>query len=320
MFHIAVVTKSYSKSLAKSSSVWASEKLFQNRKISSGKVEYIKKPWGHLELGPNYALIDINPGKEAIYSASMPLSLLWLLPTDVISHLYALGLNTFKDLQLTTTNQLKDQIGDWAYMVVDWVKGMDRTSIKPIHPKPCIEKTVNLDTAPDLLTPQVLEPALRETSEELIQKCIGFKHLTVTLSGNFPSMVQEKRLVRPVCKFEPLQAIVLKLLEKMLRELQHETLVEHVAVSLSFKAIEKMPVKQEALIQIQPGGGIKGVPEALEVTLTGIEEKYGGLALIWGVNDGHKHSKAFKSEVIRREKMLAFWDPVRFDKTQMPAS
>jgi hypothetical protein len=88
---------------------------------------------------------------------------------------------------------------------------------------------------------------------------------------------------------------------------------------LTFKDIDRVPVKQVSLIQTRSNTKTR-VPASLELALTGIEEKYGDSALVWGIKDKHKQSSAFKPEILRREKMLAFWDPVRIDKTQVPAS
>lgn len=352
MFHMAVVTKSRSKFLAKSSCAWMAQRLFEKCKIVPSK-----KPWGYVQTGEDYVLVDVKQGKESIYSAGMPLSLMWPLPPDVISHLYALGFKTLKDLQQIEANQLAPQIGDWAYLVSDWVNGRDRFPVKPLYPKPYIEKAINVEGIMANLTPQILEPSLKEVSEELIQNGTGFKHLAITLSGNFPPVVREKKLVRPLGRFESLQVVVLKLFEDMLLQLGHEVLCQASTVLLTFKDIDRVPVKQVSLIQtfdepkavrwkgqcneqrnghysMQPenrqnqGEGQSnnrtntktGVPVSLELALTGIEEKYGDSALVWGVKDKHKQSSAFKPEILRREKMLAFWDPVRFDKTQVPAS
>jgi hypothetical protein len=197
------------------------QRLFEKCKIVSSK-----KPWGYVQTGEDYVLVDIKHGKESIYSAGMPLSFLWPLPPDVISHLYALGFKTLKDLQQMKASQLAFQIGDWAYLVTDWVNGRDRFPVKPLYPKPYIEKAINVEGIMAILTPQILEPALKEVSEELIQNGTGFKHLTITLSGNFVPVVREKKLVRPVCRFESLQVIVLKLFEEMLLELAHEVLCQ----------------------------------------------------------------------------------------------
>jgi hypothetical protein len=310
MFHIAIVTKSRSKFLAKGSAVWMAQKLFQERKILPGK-----KPWGYVGTGANYISIDIKREKEAVYSAGMPISLLWPLPPDVISQLYALGFSTFKDLQQMTANRLASQIGDWAYPVIDWINGRDRSKVKPLYPKPYIEKAITVENPMDTLTPQILEPALREVSEQLIQSGTGFKHLTITLSGTFKPVVREKQSVRPVCRFEALKTLVFQLFENMLSELSDEVLCRVSAVSLTFKDIDKVPVAQMALGQ-SVNRNTAGGSVSLELALTGIEQKYGDSALMWG----HKHSKVFKPEILRREKMLAFWDPVRFCKTQMPAS
>jgi len=309
MFHIAIVTKARSKFLAKASSIWMAQKLFQSRKPAPGK-----KPWGHVESGANYISIDIKPGKEAVYCAGMPIALLWPLTPDMISHLYTLGFSTFKDLQQTPANRLAWQIGDWAYPVLDWVNGRERSQVKPLYPKPSIEKTITVENPMDALTPQILEPALREVSEQLIQSGTGFKHLTITLSGAFKPVVREKKSVRPVCMFEPLKTIVSQLFEEMVSELSHEVLCRVSSVLLTFEDIDRVPVTQMSLGE--PNRGALGVPASLELALTGIEQKYGDSALIWG----HKHSKVFKPEILRRERMLAFWDPVRFTKTQVPAS
>src|SRR5690606_18932688 len=140
------------------------------------------------------------------------------------------------------------------------------------------------------------------------------KHLTITLSGAFKPVVREKKSVRPVCMFEPLKTIVSQLFEEMVSELSHEVLCRVSSVLLTFEDIDRVPVTQMSLGE--PNRGALGVPASLELALTGIEQKYGNSALKWG----HKHSKVFKPEILRRERMLAFWDPVRFTKTQVPAS
>ncbi|NLC15253.1 MAG: hypothetical protein GX784_02875 [Firmicutes bacterium] len=309
MFHIAVVAKSRSKFLAKAGSVWTAQKLFRERKIRPGK-----KPWGYVETGANYISIDIKQGKEAVYSAGLPLSLLWPLPPDVISHLYALGFSTFKDLQQMVANRLTSQIGDWAYPVIDWVNGRDCSRVKQLYPKPYIEKAIPIENPMADFTPRIFEPALREVSEQLIQSGTGFKHLTITLSGPFKPVVRERKAVRPVCRLDSLKTLVSQLFEEMLSELSHEVLCRISAVSLIFKDIDRVPVAQMALGQ-SVSRNTAETCVSLERALTGIEQKYGDSALIWG----HKHSKVFKPEILRREKMLAFWDPVRFCKTQMPA-
>ncbi len=351
MFQMAVVTKSRSKFLAKSSSDWMAQRLFEKRKIVPSK-----KPWGYVQTGEDYVFINVKQGKESIYSAGMPLSFLWPLPPDAISHLYALGFKTLKDLQHIEANKLAPQIGDWAYLVTDWVNGRDRLPVKPLYPKPYIEKAINIEGIMNL-TPQILEPALKEVSEELIQNGTGFKDLSITLSGNFVPVAREKKLARPACRFESLQVIALKLFEEMLFQLGYKVLCQASTILLTFKDIDRVPVKQVSLIQTfdepkeirwkgqcnaersgryimqrknreNQGEGQSnnrsnsntGVPVSLELVLTGIEEKYGDSALVWGVKDKHKQSGAFKPEILRREKMLAFWDPVRFGKTQAPAS
>ena len=58
MFHMAVVTKSRSKFLAKSSCAWMAQRLFEKCKIVSSK-----KPWGYVQTGEDYVLVDVKREK-----------------------------------------------------------------------------------------------------------------------------------------------------------------------------------------------------------------------------------------------------------------
>lgn len=118
-----------------------------------------------------------------------------------------------------------------------------------------------------------------------------------------------------MCRFEALKVLVFHLFEEMVSELDHEVLCRVSAILLTFKDIDRVPVAQMVLGQ-SANRNIAQTSVSLELALTGIEQKYGDSALIWG----HKHSKIFTPEILRRERMLAFWDPVRFGKTQVPAS
>lgn len=307
MFYMTVVTKSTSKFVAKASSVHMAQQILTKRKIKSAQ-----KPWGCVEMGANYALVYVKPGKEAIYLANMPISLLWPLPSDVISILYSLGFRTFKDLQQISPSQLSSKIGDWAPLVVDWAKGKDVSQVKPLNFVRYIEKTFEIEDVN-------LDDVLKEISEELVQKNLGFRHLAITFSGDFPPVKVEKEMVRPVFGLESLRDVVSSLIEEMSSRPGSEALHRPLNVSLFIGDLEKMPVKQMFLINtpsdirhFAQNGHTSSA--SLQSVFMSIEEKYGESALFWGIEHGEKQYSAFKQEFLRREKMLSFWDPMRFSQ------
>jgi hypothetical protein len=52
----------------------------------------------------------------------------------------------------------------------------------------------------------------------------------------------------------------------------------------------------------------KVIPVALGLALFGLEDKFGDGAVTWGKSE---NLSEFKPEIMRREKMLSFWDPMR---------
>ncbi|HPZ78167.1 MAG TPA: hypothetical protein PKY90_04085 [Bacillota bacterium] len=308
MFDMAIVTKSRSKFLTKCSSIWVSQKVFKGHKILSSK-----KSWGRIEVGNNYILVDVEQGKEKTFLANMPLALLWPLPPDVISILYSLGFKTFKDLQQISPSQLTYQIGDWAHTVINCVNGEDISLVNPLTAKLCIEKIVELENMD-------LDKALKEVAEEFAQNGLGAKHITVTLAGDFPPVVREKKSIRPLYSFESLKSVVSNLIQEVANDLGNFSFRKPSTVSIFFRDIEQVSVRQMFLMEHFTGNrenrrldlGNSEASVSLESVLSDIEKKYGESVLAWGWECEQKQSDIFRPEILRREKMLSFWDPTRF--------
>lgn len=312
MYFMVIAGNSKSKFAAKAASLWIMQRYFENQKILAGK-----KPWGYIDIGNDYIITAIENGKEKTFLSKMPLSSLWPLPPKIVSTLYSLGMKNLKDLQEISLDELSHQIGDWAYPVKEWASGKDRIRIKQLYPQPCIIKEINIQEPISVLRIDFLEPTLKEISEELIGNGIGFKKMTICISGDFPSLEIEKRSVRPICTFESLKVFTNTLLNKIqsqIRKLLSSNTHKPLDVTISsvlFKFLDIVPVsaKPVLLLQTLKENTIKRRTFfSLEQALFNINKKYGDQCIGWGSDN---QGIIFNPEILRREKMLSLWDPIR---------
>ncbi len=314
VFCKAVITKCKSKLLAKSFSIWMFEQL-----ITKEKALFVKKQFKYIEIGENYIFANIEIGKESAHSADIPISCLWPIPQNIISRLYSLGLKTFQDIQRITTNDLATQIGHWAYLVVDLVNGRDRFKVKPLYLKKCIEKTVNIEDFYSDLTPQIFIPVLREVSAELSRYNNQVRDIVLIIIGNFTPVIKRHKLIKSAYTPMFLYSIVSKLFEEGMHELRHKPSYHVSRIELAFKNIERISVKQMPLMPLlnsnSPSSNAAKLTDVLESVVSDIERKFGSSVLVWGIHDKRKHNQIFKPEILRREKMLSFWDPMKFGKS-----
>jgi len=307
MHFMVIAGNSKSKFVAKAASLWIMQRYFENQKILAGR-----KRWGHIDIGNDYIIMAIENGKEKTFLSKMPLSSLWPLPPEIVSTLYSLGMKNLKDLQEISLDALSHQIGDWAYPVKEWASGKDRTRIKQVYPQPCIIKEINVQEPISVLRIDFLEPTLKEISEELIENGIGFKKMTICISGDFPSLEIEKRSVRPICTFESLKVFTNILLDKIQTSTTHKPLDVTIS-SVLFKFLDIVPVsaKPVLLLRTLKENTIKRRTFfSLERTLFNINKKYGDQCIGWGSDN---QGVILNPEILRREKMLSLWDPIRID-------
>ena len=292
-----------SKLLARAAAEWLFRRYADKRRILTGKTA-----WGEVDLRGKCFLASIDRGKEKAFLSGAALDFLWPVPPDVLSTLRSLGLKKVGDLREVSLSNLLRVIGDWAYLVKGWAEGEDRTPVKALYPPPRIRKEASFQ-GPVLLTKELFLPVLAELSTELIEKGIGFKAMKLALSGDFPILVREKKFVRPVSSLD----VMATALEGILHEIfegrdpvQSCPLIT--GFSLELEGI--FPVQAEPVSLFSDGARNprKAIPLSLEMAIDGLERKFGGDALSWGLRGGGSKSNP---EVVRREKMLSFWDPMR---------
>ena len=79
--------------------------------------------------------------------------------------------------------------------------------------------------------------------------------------------------------------------------------------SVTLSGIASTQAKPSPLFHGEASAKPKAIPVALKLALFGLEEKFGDRTVTWGKKD--TESERFNREIIRREKMLSIWDPMR---------
>ena len=292
-----------SKLLARAVAEW----LFR-RYADRGRMPPGKTAWGEVDLRGSLFLASVDRGKEKAFFSGAALDSLWPVPPDILSTLRSLGLKKVGDLREASLSSLARVIGDWAYLVKEWAEGEDRTPVKALYPPPRIRKEASFQE-PVLLTKELFLPVLAGLSAELIEKGIGFKAMKLTLSGDFPVLVREKKFVRPICSLEVMGTALEGILCDIFRgrdPTQPCPLIS--GFSLELEEIVSVQAEPVSLLYDGVRKPRKAIPLSLGLAIDGLERKFGGDALSWGPRGGGPKSNP---EVVRREKMLSFWDPMR---------
>lgn len=311
-YFLAIAGNSRSKFLAKASSGWFLKKYLKNQKIFPGK-----KEWGSVDVGSGYVLISIDHGKEKNFSAHLPLTEMWTAPPEVVSTLYSLGFKSLEDIQGIAVEELSRHVGEWAGLLKEWAFGKDFSHVRPLYPPPFVIKEINFQDPVSAIGIEALEPVLREISEDFLRKGIGFKAMTLSLSGDFGIVSGEKRLVRPICSIDSVKMITKALLDEIQSKVKkspgdNQGLFCSIS-SVSLKIFDTAQVSATPLPLFwslqEKHEKTNKIPASLELVLLGLEEKYGDNAVNLGCTGAR--GGIFKPEILRREKMLSLWDPVR---------
>lgn len=325
MFYKVFVASSRSKMVAKAGAIWLSDQYTANQIVnrtnrSNRKVSSEVIGWGTVKQGENYLWAEIAAGKEKVFLANAPMRLLWQAPPEVISTLTSLGLKKIKDIQKVGVYDLSRQIGDWAYLVKEWANGADRSTVKPLYPPMIITREANFQepVAPCI---EMLEPKLREMVEELSEKGLGCQIIELSLAGDFPALTRQKKLARTACALESLRLSVKSLLEETILEntsaMSHNPSVTGFCLTVSgLAAVHPKPVSLFGPPERETK--TRAIPVSLGVALDGLEGKFGQNAVTWGKKD--KEDRRFKPEIMRRERMLSIWDPMRIETGQAVGS
>lgn len=272
------------------------QKLLGSKKISGGKT-----PWGFVNVGENFVHAEVKPGKERTFLLSSPLNSLWMAPPDVLYTLRSLGLKKVRDVAGVPVNELARHVGDWAWPLKKWAGGEDFSRVKASYPPLSVGKKGDFEE-PVLFTPGLLDPVLEELSDELAGKGLGFKRMELTLTGDFPPLTVQRKLSRPVCSVKIMKLV----LESLLDRLSSSTRGRVSGYDIRLLGTELLQAKPVSLFPLERSE--QALPVSLDMTLAGIKDRFGDEAIKWGKKDS---GASLRSEVLRREEMLKFWDPMR---------
>jgi hypothetical protein len=299
----AFIGQASSKLAARASSDWIFREYAGGRRIFPGKTA-----WGGVDRGEEYFLASVDEGREKAFLSGAALDCLWPAPPEVLSALRSLGLKKVRDIREVPLAGLIRHIGDWAFLVKEWSEGEDRTPVRALYPPPCIVKEVSFQE-PVPLEKILFIPALKGLASELVEKGVGFKVMRVSLSGDFPALFRERKFVRPVSSLEAMKTALGAILEEVSRE-SGAVLSCPVLAGFTLKLDGIAPVQAKPVSLLSDAREIrKAVPVALGLAISGIERKFGDEALSWGRSGDQ--GMGFKPEIMRREKMLSLWDPMR---------
>lgn len=308
LYQMAFAAVSNSKLISRAACDLFMQEYVGRARISSGKTK-----WGSLHQENGRVVAVIDDGKEKAFISGAPLDSLWMAPPEVLSTLRSLGLKKVKDLQEVSTAALAGRAGDWAVMVKRWASGEEHSRIQALYPPPSLTKEVNfLEPVP--VQREVFDDALKVLAASLIEKGVGFKSIRLSLSGDLQALSGnasgERKFVRPVSSLETMRVAVDAIFEEI---------VAGADSALPFPALSGFRLKLDdiAPVQAKPSplfdtGAIakpKVVPVALGLALFGLEDKFGDRAVTWGKKE--TEAERFKPEIMRREKMLSIWDPMR---------
>lgn len=307
LFFTAVIGSSRSKLIARASSEIYLQRLVRNRKLTPGKTS-----WGYVNICSDYIHVVVEPGKEKAFLATAPLQSLWMVPPEALSVLQSLGLNQVRDVMDVSIDELARHIGDWALPVKRLAAGEDVSRVEAAYPLPSLMRDVGFQELVPL-GPDLLEPTVEDLSAELIEKGLGFKVMELTLTGDFSPFTCQKKLLRPVCSPEVMKLALKSILNQIASDpslwMQYK---EVSGYELKLSEIVPLQAKPVTLFSSQRSDfptRRQAFPVSLGMTLIDIESRFGDNAIAWGKSDSK--GICLHSEVLRREKMLAFWDPMR---------
>lgn len=313
--------------------------LFMREYLERGKVSSGNTKWGFLRQENRRlsrsdrpqeedqvsvrVMAVIDGGKERTFISGAPVDCLWMAPPEILSTLRSLGLKKVKDLREVSTSALVERTGDWAVLVKRWAAGEERSRVQALYPPPTLTKEVSF-VEPVQLQKELFYGALKELAADLIEKGLGFKTIRLSMAGDFKTLSGnssvERKFVRPVSSFEVMRVAVDSMLEGILKDISSSGPALS-GFSVNLADIVPVQAKPSPLFNTEPVAKPKDIPVALRLALFGLEDKFGDGVVTWGEKD--TGGERFNPEIMRREKMLSIWDPMRLQVSEQlpePAS
>lgn len=280
-------------SSSKTAAKVGSQELY--RQYSRGKLRPGKKHYGKVDIIGDCAVLRIDMGMEKEFLAKIPLENFFAVPDDLLPILKAAGFKKVGDIQEIPVAMLSRQIGEIAFFLKAAASGSRPERVTPAKVPVTFEKEVSLDEV------DVIHRILAGIDEWFKRYLVGFRGMKVEVTGC--GVVKEKRFSVPVFSGDALKSA----LEMVLQEVSRENLQHAVSLKVTLFDAVKMFVKAKPLVYSRDFSKEVVFPVSLDMVLESVKEKYGMNIL----RKGENLIGLDVSSNARREKMLAYWDPLR---------
>lgn len=254
--------------------------------------------------GGRLRLVSAPADLEA-WLAPLPVEALWPLPAAIHRRLRGLGLATLGDVARAGRQALTAELGAAGAIAGELARGIDRSSVTPRYPpaqvETCCRPEGGLAGAG-----QVEAAALRAADRlaaRLARRAEGTRLLRLLLEGEAPvSRVRVFSLpaARPAALREAARVLAREAWTQAERAAGAPG--AFTGLRLAARSLQPLPARQEGLWKEPPGPAEHR--ERLDRLLGDLRRRFSDRAVKVGA----------RLAVPRRERMLSFWDPYRFDR------
>ncbi|HEX6988775.1 MAG TPA: hypothetical protein VF282_04845, partial [Bacillota bacterium] len=262
------------------------------------------EPVGEQTAGGRLRLV-VAPNDIEAWLAPLPVEALWPLPSAVHRRLRGLGLQTLGDVARAGRQALAAELGAAGATAAELARGIDRSGVTPRYPPPQVEACCRPEGG--LAGLRQVEAAALEAAAHLAarlaRRAEGARLLRLLLEGEAPvSRVREFSL--PAARPETLREAARTLAREALAQVKGGDGASTVftGVHLAARSLQPLPVRQQALWEQPPDPSERR--DRVDRLLGDLRRRFPERAVRAGS----------QLTVPRRERMLAFWDPYRFDR------
>lgn len=251
-------------------------------------------------------LLVAAPGDVEAWLAPLPVEALWPLPAAVHRRLRGLGLATLGDVARAGRQALAAELGAPGIAAAELARGIDRSAVTPRYPPSQVEACCRPEGG--LAGVEQVEAAALEAASllagRLARRAQGARLLHLLLEGEVPAGgVREFSL--PAARPETLREAARALAREAWAQTQEAgggVPAVFTGLRLAARSLQPLPVRQQALWEDPPDPLQR--QERIQRLLGDLRRRFPDRAVQAGS----------RLAVPRRERMLAFWDPYRFDR------
>ncbi|MGI6453175.1 MAG: hypothetical protein ACOX0E_06910 [Syntrophomonadaceae bacterium] len=273
---------------------WASNKLVARIAATRRSLP------GHDAKSPLYRIfslkqiriVQVFPGREAGFMASLPLDEFYPLTPGILGQLSRLGFSTVGEIAAMDSEKFFSLARKNAYLLARYSQGMDSAPVLGLYPPRqiiyphCFER----ETSNQLEIEQVLEKATLKLSTRLARQHAGCRRISLELFDGWEKSIEHRTLNHQCSSSKELYYI----LQGLLRLFELTRPLSEIRIYLG--EIEPLQFMQQDLFTNRAAHNPK---EDTKAVLTGLQARFPG-KIGQGLN------------VNRREKVLALWDPWRY--------